>query len=63
MVNIKTDARLIQALSEAAKKKQTPEQAHRERVAYVLSSLGRSSGVTREKVERVLAVQEGREVA
>jgi hypothetical protein len=60
MVEIKTDETLLSALREAAKRKATPEQAHKQRVSYIMGALGRSSGVTREKVEKVLAAQEGR---
>jgi hypothetical protein len=60
MGEIKTDDGLLRALSEAAKRKPNQEQAHRQRVSYIMSSLGRNSGVTREKVERVLAAQEER---
>lgn len=60
MVNIKSDERLLQALSDAAKRKPSPEQAHKQRVSYILGAVGRSSGVTREKIEKILADQDGR---
>lgn len=59
MVQLKTSEALLQALSVAAKRKQTPEQAHRQRVSFIMGALGQKSGVTKEKVERVLA-QEGK---
>jgi hypothetical protein len=63
MDEIKTDEVLLKALKEATKRKASPEQIHDQRVSYIMGALGRSSGITREKVEKVLAAQEGKDAA
>lgn len=60
---IKTDEALLQAIRKAAKRKASPDQAHRQRVSYIMGALGHLSGVTREKIEKVLAHQDGRDAA
>jgi hypothetical protein len=59
MNEIKTDERLLRAVRNAAKHKQTPEESHRQRVSYIIGALGRRSGITKEKIEQILARQDG----
>ena len=59
MKEIKSDERLLQALRNAARQKQTPEESHRQRVSYIIGVLGRRSGITKEKIEQVLARRDG----
>jgi hypothetical protein len=63
MSELKTDESLLQAVRLAAKRKLTREESHRQRVSYIIGVLGRKSGITREKIEQVLARQEGRDDA
>ena len=59
-MELKTDESLLQALHKAAERKQSPDDLHRQRVSYIFGSIKESSGVTRSRIEDVLAQQEGR---
>lgn len=60
MTNLQSSDALLQRLREVAKLKPTSEQVHRQRVSFILSSMKEKSGVTRERVEKVLREQEGK---
>lgn len=61
MTKLQTNQALLRALTKASAQPQTAAELHRQRVSYILGILKDTSGVTRERVERVLAEQEGRE--
>lgn len=59
MGDLQTDPKLLTALSEAAKRPLTPEQVHRQKVSFIMGSLGEDSTITRARVEEVLQKLEG----
>ena len=59
MAELKTNEALLRALKVASTRKPTAEELHRQRVSYIMGTLKETSGVTRDRVERVLAEQEG----
>jgi flagellar biosynthesis/type III secretory pathway ATPase len=61
MTGLKTDASLLQRLQNAATCVLTAEELKKQRVSFVMGSLGRHSTATRAQVEEILAKQEGRE--
>jgi hypothetical protein len=60
MTDLKTSDSLLDALKRAAAYKPTAEELERQRVSFILGSLREESTVTRERVQEVLAQQEGR---
>lgn len=60
MTDLKTNESLLHALKRAASHTPTAEELHRQRVSFILGSLREESTVTRERVQEVLAEQEGR---
>lgn len=60
MPEAKTDQALIDALTEAAKRPLTTEEIRKQRVSFILGSLGNDSTITKEQVETVLNKLEGR---
>jgi molecular chaperone DnaK (HSP70) len=59
MGDLQTDPKLLTALSEAARRTLTPEQVHRQKVSFIMGSLGEDSTITRARVEEVLRKLEG----
>ncbi|MFO1185934.1 MAG: hypothetical protein U1E56_14290 [Bauldia sp.] len=60
MTDLKTKESLLTALRAAAERPPTGDELRKQRVSFILGSLKESSGVTRAKVEEVIAAQEGR---
>ena len=59
IMDLKTDADLIKALRDAARHQPTAEEVRAQRVSFIFSSIKESSGVTKARIEDVLAKQEG----
>ena len=59
VTKLKTKESTLQALQSAARRTLTPEEIQKQRVSFVMGSLDSESPVTREKVERLLAEQQG----
>jgi hypothetical protein len=59
MTNFQTDPRLLTKLEKAAKRRLSPEELRRQKVSFILGSLGEESTITRERVERELDKLEG----
>lgn len=65
-MNIKrqqTNPGLLAAIHESMLRKPSEEEIHNQRVSFIIGSMKPNSPVTREKIERVLAEQEGRNAA
>lgn len=60
---LRTDESLLKALREAAISKMTAAELREQRISFILGTLKEDSGVTREKVEQVLAKQHGEKAA
>ncbi len=60
MTDLKDDKELLSALRRASTYRPTAEELARQRVSFILGSLGDSSGVTRDRIQEVLAEREGR---
>jgi hypothetical protein len=60
MPDLKTPNSLLRALQLGTSTKPTEETLKRQRVSFILGALKADSSVTRDLVEHVLAVQEGR---
>jgi hypothetical protein len=60
MISLKTKESTLRALAQASRRELTAEELQEQRVSYIMGSL-KSRDVTREKVEQILAKQEGRE--
>jgi hypothetical protein len=60
---LKTDPALLNALQKALRHNTTANEVHEQRISFIMGNLNRSSGVTRAQVEKVLADQEGKQVA
>ena len=63
VVQLKTNESLLQAIRRASQHVPTAEELHRQRVSFIISAIKKDSGVTRARVEEVLAQQEGKKVA
>jgi hypothetical protein len=50
-----TDKRLIDALTEAAKKGRSSKEAAEQKISYVYSAMDKESGVTKERIREELA--------
>ena len=57
-----TNPNLLAALREAGQRKASTEQVNKQRVSFIVGSLKPNTPITREKIESVLAEQEGRSV-
>jgi hypothetical protein len=57
---LKTDGKLLEALGSASLRKKTTEELHEQRVSFIYASMDKDSGVTRAKIEEVLAEQLGK---
>lgn len=60
MTELKTEESLLHALQQASGHTPNSEELRRQRVSFIMGSVTESSGVTRARVEEVLAAQEGR---
>lgn len=60
MTKLKTDAALLRALEDSANKA-TPDELRKQRVSFIMGMLGKTSHITRARVQEVLAKQEGKE--
>jgi hypothetical protein len=63
MADLKTDETLLKTLRAAAGKQMTAAEVREQRISFILGTLKKDSGVTRERVEQVLAVQRGERAA
>jgi hypothetical protein len=63
MTQIKTKESTLRALREAVRRPRTAEEMQKQRVSFVMGSLDAESPMTREKVEKLLAEQQGLEAA
>lgn len=63
MMELKTKETLLSALRQASMRTPTAEELRKQRVSFIMGSLKESSGVTRARVEEVLAEHEGRKVS
>lgn len=59
MTNLKTDPALLDRLRAAAKVKMSPEQLRKQKISFIMGSLGDDSTITRERVESELNKLEG----
>lgn len=62
MSDVRTRASLLEALRQAAERPMTAEEIARQRVSFVMGSLGDGSTLTRARVQEILAQQDGIEV-
>lgn len=60
ITELKSDAALLEALRRAASRKLTQGELQRQKVSFILGSVKETSGITRERIERELAQQDGR---
>lgn len=58
MEDVRTDPRLLEALQSASKARLTSEERFRQRVSFIMGSLGDDSTITRERVKAVLEEKE-----
>ncbi len=56
---LRTDNALLDALRNAASRKQTAGEIQEQRVSFVFGSLDKDSGVTKDRIRQVIAEQEG----
>jgi hypothetical protein len=63
MPELKTDEALLRALERAAARPLTEKEIHSQRGSFIMGTIKDNSTITRARVERVLAEQEGRKVA
>jgi hypothetical protein len=59
MTSLKTKESTLQALDRASRRPPSASEIHKQRVSFIMASLDRESAVTRAKVEKSLAEQEG----
>ena len=59
MTDLRTKESLLRALAESSAKPLSAAQIHNQRVSFIMGSLRDDSAVTRERVERELAREEG----
>jgi hypothetical protein len=60
MADAKTRSELISALQKSAKTKISAEELQAQRISFIMGTLKKDSGITREKVQRVLEEQKGK---
>lgn len=60
MTELKTNESLLNKLKNATTRQPTAEELERQRLSFVMSSLGKKSTATRAQVEEMLAKQEGK---
>lgn len=59
IVGMKSNAKLLQKLKQASEKKQTPQEIREQRVSFIYGSIDNKKGVTRSRIQEILAEQEG----
>lgn len=62
-MDIKTNESLLAALRQASSHTPTADELKEQRVSFIMGTLKEESGVTRAKIEAVLAEQEGRKAS
>lgn len=62
MTKLATRQTLLDALAEAAGREPSESELRSQRVSFVMGVIGQKNDATRERVERVLAEQDGRKV-
>ncbi|TCO68720.1 hypothetical protein [Rhodovulum euryhalinum] len=62
MTGTKTDPSLLEALKASAGKKLTAEQLRRQKVSFIMGTLGKDSTITRDRIEEELKRLEGEAV-
>lgn len=63
MTDLKTSESLLKALRSSATRVPTAAELEKQRVSFVMGSLGQNSTATRAQVEEMLAKQEGKKRA
>jgi hypothetical protein len=63
MTDLKTNESLLEALKRSTTRVPTAEELEKQRVSFVMGSLGRKSTATRSQVQDMLAKQEGKKRA
>ncbi len=63
MTNTTIDDRFIERLRHAAKREMSEEELRRQKVSFILGTVGRSNDATQAEVESVLAKQNGKAVS
>lgn len=63
MPELKTSESLLLALRNAAKTQISAEELREQRISFILGALDKESGVTREKIVKVLDDQQGKKKA
>jgi hypothetical protein len=58
--DLKTDPALLRAIQEASVKKPTAEDLRKQRISFIYSSLHQASGITRDRIVKMLDDQEGK---
>lgn len=59
LIELKTNASLLEAIANASSKKQTVAEIREQRVSFILGSMDEKSGVTRSRIKEVLEEQQG----
>lgn len=59
MDDLKTDSQLLTALEAASKRRTSMEELKHQRVSFIMGILKDNSGVTKSRIQNVLAQQEG----
>jgi len=60
ITNLSTDKELLKKLEESARKPLSEEELRKQRVSFIMGSVGKDSGITRAMIEDILRSQEGR---
>ena len=63
MTDLKTSEKLLEALRKSATRAPTAEEIEKQRVSFVMGSLGRESTATKAQIKEMLAKQEGKKRA
>jgi hypothetical protein len=63
MTELKTNESLLAALRRASTRTPTAEEVEKQRISFIMGSVKKSSGVTRARIQEVLAQQEGKRTA
>ena len=56
---VKGDPQVLEALKKAAARQMTAEERRQQKVSFIMGTMGDDSTITREKVEKILAEQDG----
>lgn len=60
MPDLKTDQNLLRTIEKAASSTPTAEEVYKQRISFIMGSVGDDNAVTRARVTEVLAAQEGK---